>query len=246
MITLELLYILLAVLIVSFISLIGIFFTQKLLSKYSFWAVSFAAGVLFATAFFDLMPEAMELNPENGRMFIYVLVGIIVFFVAEKFLYWYHCHEGKCPTHMFTYMNLFGDAVHNFIDGIIIAATFITDIALGIITSLAVMFHEIPQEISDFALLVHGGFSRRKAIWYNFLVALAAVAGAILTYFISTVINTTAFLIPFAAGGFIYIAGSDLIPELHKELGVRKSLTQFGLFILGIIVMYAVGNIVGH
>ncbi len=246
MITITLLYILLSVLIVSFISLIGIFFTQRLLAKYSFWAVSFAAGVLFSTAFFDLLPEAMELNPADGNMFAYVLAGIVVFFIAEKFLYWYHCHEGKCPTHLFTYMNLFGDAIHNFIDGIIIAATFVTDIALGIVTSLAVMFHEIPQEMSDFALLVHGGFSRKKAIAYNFLVALTAVAGALLTYFISTTIDVTNFLIPFAAGGFIYIAGSDLIPELHKELGVKKSLSQFGLFLLGIIVMYLVGNIVGH
>ncbi len=243
---LTLLYILASVVIVSLISLVGIFFTQRLLSKYGFWAVSFAAGVLFATAFFDLLPEAMELNPENGRMFIYVLVGIVVFFVAEKFLYWYHCHEGKCPTHMFTYMNLFGDATHNFIDGIIIAATFITDIALGVITSLAVMFHEIPQEMSDFSLLVYGGFSRRKAIGYNFLVALTAVLGALITYFISTTTSITNFLIPFAAGGFIYIAGSDLIPELHKELGVKKSLTQFVLFVLGILVMYWIGGLLGH
>lgn len=242
----TILYILASVIIVSFISLIGIFFTQKALAKYGFWAVSLAAGVLFSTAFFDLLPEALELNPDIGTVFTYVLVGIIVFFAAEKFLYWYHCHNGKCPTHMFTYMNLLGDAIHNFIDGIIIAATFIVDARLGVITALAVMLHEIPQEMSDFALLVHGGFSRRKAIGYNFLTALTAILGAVITYFVSSAVNMTSFLIPFAAGGFIYIAGSDLIPELHKELGVKKSIAQFALFMIGIIIMYLVGNILGH
>lgn len=243
---LTLLYIVAAVFLVSTISLVGIIFTQKKLAKYGFWMVSVAAGVLFSTAFFDLLPEALELNPENGTVFGYVLAGIVVFFVAEKFLYWYHCHEGKCPVHMYTYMNLLGDAIHNFIDGIILAAAFLTDFGLGIITSIAVFLHEIPQEISDFSLLVHGGFSRKKAIAYNFLVALTAVAGAVITYFLASTINIIHFLVPFAAGGFIYIAGSDLLPELHKELKVKKSVIQFALFMFGILLMYFVGKFIGH
>ena len=242
---LTLLYILIAVLVVSLISLIGIMFTQRALEKYGFWLVSFAAGVLLATAFFDMLPEAFELKPGDGMIFAYVLAGIAFFFMVEKLFYWYHCHGGECKAKvkMFTYMNLFGDTIHNFIDGVIIAATFVADVRLGVITSLAVVFHEIPQEMSDFSMLVYGGFSKMKAIGYNFLVALTAVLGAVVTYFVSVTVNTTVFLIPFAAGGFIYIASADLIPELHKEHRIKPSMVEFALFLLGIIVIYVLGKV---
>jgi zinc and cadmium transporter len=138
-------------------------------------------------------------------------------------------------------MNLFGDAVHNFIDGLIIAASFVINIPLGIATSLAVALHEIPQEIGDFGVLVYGGFKKTKALFWNFLSALTAIFGGLFGYYLSSwITGTTAFLLPFAAGGFIYIAASDLIPEIKKETDIKKSLMAFGMFIVGIAIMFAV------
>ncbi|MBD3249438.1 hypothetical protein GF336_05315 [Candidatus Woesearchaeota archaeon] len=138
--------------------------------------------------------------------------------MIEKFLHWHHCHKGKCDIHTFTYMNLIGDGVHNFIDGLIIAASFSVDISFGVITTIAVIAHEIPQEIGDFGVLVYGGFGRLKALAFNFLSAVTAIIGAVIGYLISgSVEGFVPFLLPFAAGGFIYIAASDLVPELHKE-----------------------------
>jgi len=140
---------------------------------------------------------------------------------------------------MFTYMNLIGDAIHNFIDGMIIAAGFIAGEAVGIATTFAVIAHEIPQEIGDFGVLLHGGFSKTKALFYNFLSALTAVAGVFAGYYLSSSMEIFhQFLVPFAAGGFIYIGASDLIPELHKEPNVSKSMQSFAVFILGILIMY--------
>jgi len=143
-------------------------------------------------------------------------------------------------------MNLFGDAVHNFIDGLVIAATFLTDIRLGIITSFAIALHEIPQEIGDFGVLLYSGFSRKKALFANFLVALTAVFGGIIGYFLSFQIeNMTSYLLPFTAGGFIYIAASDLMPEIRKETSLRKSMLSFGVFLVGIAIMFLV-KFIGH
>ena len=136
-------------------------------------------------------------------------------------------------------MNLFGDAVHNFIDGLIIAASFLIDIKLGITTTFAVALHEIPQEIGDFGVLRHAGFSKLKALTYNLLTALTAVLGGILGYFLqSSTELVTLFLLPFAAGGFLYISASDLIPEIRKELNAKKSLLNLMVFLAGILIMY--------
>ena len=164
----------------------------------------------------------------------------------EKLLHWRHCHKKNCDVHTFGYMNLFGDAVHNFIDGLVIAATFLTDIRLGIITSFAIALHEIPQEIGDFGVLLYSGFSRKKALFANFLVALTAVFGGIIGYFLSFQIeNMTSYLLPFTAGGFIYIAASDLMPEIRKETSLRKSMLSFGVFLVGIAIMFLV-KFIGH
>jgi zinc and cadmium transporter len=140
-------------------------------------------------------------------------------------------------------MNLVGDAIHNFIDGLIIAAAFLSggvNIALGLATTVAVALHEIPQEIGDFAVLVYGGFSRAKALFYNFLIALIAVAGALVGFFLNTVAQGfMPLLLPFAAGGFLYIASSDLVPELHKEQNMKKSILSFVFFVIGLALMYA-------
>ena len=179
-------------------------------------------------------------------MYPIVLFSFVLFFLIEKLLHWRHCHKKNCQVHTFGYMNLFGDAVHNFIDGLVIASTFIIDVKLGIITSFVIALHEIPQEIGDFGVLLYSEFSRKKALLANFLVALTAVFGGIFGYFLSFQIeNITSYLLPFAAGGFIYIAASDLMPEIRKEASLKKSMLSFGVFLLGIVIMYVV-KFIGH
>lgn len=169
-----------------------------------------------------------------------ILTGILIFFILEKIVHWRHCHLPitKKHVHRFAYMNLIGDGLHNFIDGIIIASSYILSIPAGIATTFAVFLHEIPQELGDFGVLIHGGFSRKKALLVNFITALTAVIGAIFALLISSIVNLEAVFISIAIGGFIYIAGSDLIPELHKEAGTRKSIIQLISFILGILIMF--------
>jgi len=218
---------------------------EKLLQKILLFLVSLSAGALMGGAFIHLLPEAQE-KYRDGNMFLIVLLSFIFFFFVEKLLHWRHCHKGECEIHTFGYMNLFGDAVHNFIDGLVIAATFLTDIKLGIATSLAVFLHEIPQEIGDFGVLLYSGFGRKKAIISNFLVALTAVFGGLIGYFLSFSIDRfTTYLLPFTAGGFIYIAASDLMPEIRKETNLKKSLVSFAIFIVGILLMFLV-KFIGH
>ncbi|MFH1978758.1 MAG: ZIP family metal transporter [Candidatus Aenigmatarchaeota archaeon] len=233
----------LAVIIVSLISLVGVaalsMKTQKLKSIL-IYLVSFSAGALLGDAFIHLLPEIVGEFGFTIQISIYLLGGIILFFVVEKLVHWRHCHlpNEKDHVHPFAYMNLMGDAVHNFIDGLIIAASFIVSFPVGIATTIAVILHEIPQEIGDFGVLIHGGFSKKKAICLNFLTALTAIIGAIVALIIGSFIeNIALFLVPIAAGGFIYIAGSDLIPELHKEVKASRSFLQLVALIMGIIVM---------
>lgn len=234
------LWILSATVLVSVISLVGIFtfgIKTKILDKILILLVGFAAGGLIGGAFLHLLPEAIE---ERGCniVFFYALVGFTVFFLMERYLYWRHCHNGTCDVHMFTYLNLIGDGVHNFTDGLIIAASFMTDFKLGVVTTLAVVFHEVPQEMGDFGILVYGGFSKTRALFYNFLCALSAILGAIIGYILSSITeNISVFLISFTAGGFIYIAASDLIPELHKQKENRRANVAFVAFVLGLVFM---------
>ncbi len=233
-------WILSAVVLVSAVSLIGIItigIKSKFFDKILILLVGFAAGGLMGGAFLHLLPEAVEMYGVES-VFLYTLTGFAVFFLLERYLYWRHCHDGVCDVHIFTYLNLFGDAAHNFIDGLIIAAAFMTEIKLGVVTTLAVVFHEIPQEIGDFGILVYGGFSKKKALLFNFMCALMAVLGALLGYFLYNAIdNVSLFLIPFTAGGFIYIAASDLIPELHKQKDAKRANLAFITFILGLAFM---------
>jgi len=234
--------ILISVFIVSAISLIGIFtllFKNKSLDKLFFVLVSFATGSMLGAAFLDILPEAMEkASPEV--VFGIVLLGIMVFFLMEKFLYWYHCHEGECDVHQFTYLNLVGDSLHNFLDGVIIAAAFLTGTSVGVIATVAIVLHEIPQELGDFGILVYGGFSKVKALVYNFITALTSVVGAVIAYFfLGKISGFTPFMLGIAAGGFIYISCTDLIPELNKERKVTKSAQQFALMLLGMGLILA-------
>lgn len=238
----TLVYILISVFIVSAISLIGIFtfmLKTKSLNRVFFVLVSFATGSMLGAAFLDLLPEAVEKTAPE-KIFGSVLIGIMVFFLMEKFLYWYHCHEGECEVHQFTYLNLVGDGIHNFLDGVIIAAAFLTGTSVGVIATIAIVLHEIPQELGDFGVLVYGGFSRIKALMCNFITALTAVAGAVMAYFfLDKVQGFTPVVIGIAAGGFIYISCTDLIPELNKERSVVRSIQQFLLILLGIGVILA-------
>jgi zinc and cadmium transporter len=234
----DLIVILASVTVVSLVAFIGIVFIglkEAFLRRILMALIGFASGSLIGGAFIHLLPEAFE---ETGQaMFYPVVIGIVFFFAMEKFLYWRHCHEEKCPVHMFVYLNLIGDGIHNFIDGMIIAASFILSYDLGVATTLAVIFHEIPQEIGDFGVLIYGGLTRRRALAYNFVSALTAVVGALTVYFLAYIQGVEHFLVPFAAGGFIYIAATDLMPELHKRTQAKESLTQLAAVLSGIGLM---------
>jgi zinc and cadmium transporter len=238
------LYSLISVAIVSIISLIGVLtlsLSDKVLRKILLFLVSFAAGSLFGGAFFHLIPEAFE---DGCAMCVpvYVILGILIFFVLEKFIHWRHCHipTSKHHQHPFGIMNLVGDGFHNLIDGLIIGGSYLVSIPLGFTTTIAIILHEVPQEIGDFGILLHAGFSKAKALLFNFLSALTAVLGVVIAILIGTKIGGfTEFLVPFTAGGFIYIAGSDLIPELQKECAPSKSFIQLIALLLGIGIMIA-------
>jgi len=233
-----LIWILVSTFLVSLISLVGIltfFLKEKQLPLILFYLIGFSAGTLIGGAFLHILPEALE---QNNSMFVFswVIAGIISFFLLERYFFWRHCHEEKeCKVHSFTYLNLIGGGFHNFLDGMIIAASFMVSVKVGIVTSLAVIFHEIPQELGDFGVLIYGGFSRSRALFFNFISALAAVAGALAGYFISGAQSGFArIILPLTAGGFIYIATSDLIPELHKENDLKRATLSCAAFLCGI------------
>lgn len=238
----TLLYILLATFLISAGSLIGIFtlsLQENKLNKILLLLVSLSAGALMGGAFFHLLPEASE-QLEASSVYNTVLLSFIAFFFIEKLFHWRHCHKGHCEVHTFAYMNLFGDALHNFIDGLILAGAFMTDIKLGVVTTLAIALHEIPQEIGDFGVLLYAGFGKKKALAANFLVALSAVLGGLAGYFLASLDQFIIYLLPFAAGGFLYIASSDLMPEIKKEPSLKKSLASFAVFLIGVLIMYLV------
>lgn len=237
----ELLWIIGATVLVSFMAFIGLvilFLKERVLGEILLVLVALSAGALMGGAFLHLIPEAME---ASGSVPLFVLAGFISFFLIEKILHWRHCHKERCEIHTFGYLNLIGDFVHNFIDGTIIAAAFLTNVNLGIVTTLAIIAHEVPQEIGDFGVLIYSGFRKTKALFMNFLVALTAVLGGVCGFFVSSWISgTTPFLLAFAAGGFVYIASSDLIPEIRKEMRMKRWLVSFLVFLLGIALMYGV------
>jgi zinc and cadmium transporter len=230
--------------IVSIISLIGIFgllLKEKILKQFLLLTVSFSAGAILGDVFIHLIPKIIESNGFKTQTAFTVLFGIFFFFFVEKMIKWHHCHniEGNCKEiHSFTYMNLLGDAIHNFVDGLVIAASFIASIPIGIATTIAVALHEIPQEIGDFGILIHGGFSKIKAIKLNFATSLTSFFGGITgLWFLQFFENFEPIILAFTVGSFIYIAGSDLIPELHKETRLKTSILQLITFVLGIAIM---------
>lgn len=225
--------------LLSFVGVVSLLLKDKLLEKVLLLLISFSAGALIGGAFLHLIPEAVE-KGGNGGVYLYVILGFIFFFILERYLHWRHCHKGICDIHAFTYLNLVGDGVHNFIDGLIIGSAFVVNVHFGVTTSFAIIMHEIPQEIGDFGVLVYGGLNRNKALFYNFLSAVTAIAGTVIGYALAN--SSDGFLkllMPVAAGGFIYIASCDLIPELHKQSDIAKATLSMAVFVLGVVFMYA-------
>lgn len=227
-----------SVIIVSLISLIGIFsisMDQKRLAKMLLFMVSFAAGALLGDSFLHLLPESVEFGL-GIKSSIFILIGILSFFILEKIISWRHCHipTSEDHPHPVGIMNLVGDGFHNTLDGMIIGGSYLVSIPLGISTTLAVILHEIPHEVGNFGILVHAGYSVRKALLFNFLCALTSILGAVITLIIGLKSESiSAFLVPFTIGSFIYIATADLTPELMKETALKKSLLQLLFILLG-------------
>lgn len=237
----RLLLILISTFLVSVISLVGVVtlaIQERFLKTILFFLIAFSAGALLGGAFLHLIPEAIE-KTDPTKVFIFVTAGFVLFFILEKYLYWHHCHDGVCDIHTFTYLNLLGDGLHNFMDGLVIAAGFTSSISLGVFTTILVIVHEIPQELGDFGVLVYGGFSKKKALFYNFLSALTAFGGALIGYFLShRIAGFSYILLALTAGGFIYIASADLVPEIHKETDLKKSIFSLVFFVFGIALMF--------
>lgn len=230
--------------VISALSLIGgltLVVAPQTLKKGLIVLVAFAAGALLGDAFIHIIPEVAE--SENGldlEASLMIIAGVVTFFVLEKTLHWHHSHmPTEAMMHPVARMNLVGDGLHNFIDGAIIAAAFAVSPQVGVATAVAVGFHEIPQELGDFGILVHTGVAPRRALFLNFLTGLASLVGGILTLLLASIASVGETLLPFTAGAFIYIASTDLIPELHKEPEPGKSLVQVLALIVGVATMVA-------
>jgi zinc and cadmium transporter len=239
----EWLYALASVILVSLLSLIGIVcisIGKQRLRQIIFVLVSLAVGSLFGDAFIHLLPESFKKFEVKVEASMYVLAGIFTFFILEKFLLWRHRHtlEHNNPIHPVGYMNLFADGVHNLIDGMIIGASYLVSLPVGIATTMAVIFHEIPHELGNLFVLLYAGFTIKKALFFNFLSATLAILGAIISLWLgSNLENFSVLMLPMAAGGFIYIAGSDLVPELNKEVEPSKSVVQLIAIGMGVGLM---------
>ena len=238
-------YTLTSVLIVSLASFVGaliIVLRQNSIKAILLFMVSFAAGAMLGDVFIHLLPEMVGEGHFTLASSLLVLAGILVFFILEKILHWRHCHMTATAshTHPLAFMNLVGDAVHNFIDGILIAGSYLVSLPVGIATTVAVLLHEIPQEMGDFGVLLHAGMKPKKALLFNFLSALTAVVGALLVLVLGLGGHESVeMIIPVTIGGFLYIANADLIPELHKEVKIGNSVIQLISFLLGVGVMAA-------
>ena len=235
------LYIFVSVFIVSLISLVGVIvlgMQEQRLRSVLMYLVSFSAGALLGDVFLHLLPEMVE-TQFGAAEGAYFLAGIIVFFLLERYILWHHSHgDHDESVHSSVYLTTIGDSLHNFIDGMVIAAAFLVSVPLGIATALAVIFHEIPQEMGQFAILLHGGWSKAKATWYNFLSALTSVAGAaVVVVFAGASQEVPSVLLALAGASFIYIALSDIIPQIQKEQSQTKSFYQVICLLGGIALM---------
>ncbi|WP_031434060.1 ZIP family metal transporter [Methylomarinum vadi] len=222
--------------------------------------ISFAIGALLTVSFWGLIPHALEeVRPDQIQSLSgSILVGILLFFTLEKLLIWRHCHSHSCEVHLDEghdhhhghgrrstgALIILGDSIHNFVDGVLIAAAFLTDVQLGIVTSLAVAAHEIPQEVGDFAILLESGYSKGKALFYNILASLTTVIGGVLAYFsLEDLHDILPYFLTLAASSFIYIAVGDLIPSLHRKTDIKTSLEQIGLILAGVLLIFSLHGV---
>jgi len=245
----PLIYAVISSFIVSLISFVGIFtlmLRKEFLESILLLLICFSAGALLGGAGLHLIPEAVEMaGPATAA--IYVIIGMAFFYALEKLFYWHHCRDGNCSVRPFSYLNLIGDAVHNFTDGLVLGASYVVDTRLGILTTLIVILHEIPQEMGDFGVLVYGGFGKERALFFNFLSALTAVAGALIgAYFGESAGGFSSVVLPFTAGGFIYISTVDLIPEIIRQSTRHEKPKALLVFILGLGFMILMKLIHSH
>ncbi len=252
-------YILVFSLIGSVISLIGglaLLYKEKYAYKISHLLSSFAAGALLGTAFLDLLPEAIHESGGRDEIITWALFGILLFFLIERFIHWFHHHhfhdkdqnaENSFRDKPTVPLIMVGDSIHNFIDGVVIAATFMVDIPLGVVTTFAVAAHEIPQEVGDFGVMLRRGFSRNKVLLFNFISACFAIGGALLTYFAGEIIGSfLPVFLAMTAGFFIYIAASDLIPEIHEENRKNFAFYETALLLVGVLVIWISISLLEH
>lgn len=245
-------YTLVSVIIVSLIAFVGIIslmLQKRTLSSLLMVLVSLSAGTLLGGAFIHLLPESVEDHGFDLSVSLLVLLGVVVFFLLEKIIHLHRCEaavtcnydlDHEHHKHHIGILNLAGDGVHNFVDGLIIAGSYLVSIPVGIATTIAVILHEVPQELADFGVLLYSGFSRKKALLFNLLSATMAILGAIVGLILGSKGEAFIhFILPFAAGGFVYIAGSTLIPELHKECSWKSSCWHSLALLLGIALMLA-------
>jgi zinc and cadmium transporter len=202
--------------------------------------VALAAGTLLGGALLHMLPAAIEKHGNQPAIYLWVLLGFTLFLALEQFLHWHHCHRAPSEHRPLTYLILIADGVHNFIGGLAVAGAFLIDVRIGISTWLAAAAHEIPQELGDFGILIHGGWKKSKALLYNFLSALTFLVGTIVAYGASFAYDVT-FLLPFAAGNFIYIAAADLIPEIKQQEDARANVVHFLSFLAGLGLLWVVG-----
>lgn len=240
----PLVLILISGLAMSAISLIGVttfFVTDKLLKKMIKPLVALSAGSLLGASFFHLIPESVETLGNSMTLYVLVIVGFLSFFILEQFLHWHHCH-GSLEEHSqhrkpMRYLILISDSIHNFIDGVAVGASFIVSPALGWVTWFGTALHEIPQELGDFGVLVHTGWSKKRALFFNFISGMAFILGGLLTYVLSAKVSIV-YLLPFTAGNFLYLATVDLVPEINKSDKLSKNIVHFLSFLAGIVLLY--------
>ena len=229
--------------LITFVAVILLSLKKNFLDKIIYMLVAIAAGTMLGSAFLHLLPEALEMvAPEI--VLKAVLFSMLGFYLLEKIMHWHHPHAESDHVHSFGYLNLFGDIIHNFIDGLILASAFMVDWQLGFVTLFALALHEIPQELSDFGVLVYAGFTKKKAILVNFFAGVASVLGGIIGYVLSSSAEMfVPYLLPIAAGGFLYIATSDLVPALKRESDYKRSIIATIMLMVGVALSFLLGAI---
>jgi len=228
-------------LLMSAIALIGsatLLLRPAILERIVMPLVAFAAGSLLGGAFFHMLPAAAAGGGDLDAVFAWTMLGFVVFFALEQFLHWHHCHRASADCRKpLTYLILLGDGLHNFLGGLGVAGVFLIDVRLGLAAWLAAVAHEIPQELGDFGVLIHGGWKRGQALLFNFLSGLTFLAGALVTWFAAQTVDVS-FLVPFAAGNFLYIGASDLVPEVNKHRSASTSAIHFVAFAAGLAILW--------